>query len=270
MSEQETQAPVTPDVPAVETPAEEIKVHPAYDKLLAEIPEAWHSKVAPHLQEQDRNFQQQMEKYSAFKEYVDQGISAELISGGLNLARAVDENPLEVYNSLKDYLVEQGMLEKEAAKLAENTVSDIEDGEEPSELEKKIAELESFKQEQEQRFSQIELEKATEVALQELDRDMAALKSKYQVSDAHENAIYNLMNAALNAGQEITVAQAADQLQQMVGNFASVNGGTPAPTVVGSSGGAGIPAQDLSVPKDRNGKREMLAKMFEEYNNASR
>jgi hypothetical protein len=55
---------VTPDqtteTPVVETPAvEEPKVHPAHEKLLAELPEAWHSKVTPYLQEQDKNFQQQ-------------------------------------------------------------------------------------------------------------------------------------------------------------------------------------------------------------------
>jgi hypothetical protein len=38
--------------------------------------------------------------------------------------------------------------------------------------------------------------------------------------------------------------------------------------VVGSSGGAGVPSPDLSVPKDDKGKREMLAQMFQQYNAA--
>ena len=29
-------------------------VHPGWDKMLAELPEAWHSKVKPYLQDNDR------------------------------------------------------------------------------------------------------------------------------------------------------------------------------------------------------------------------
>jgi len=265
MSEQETQT--QPDAPVVETPVvEEAKVHPAYEKLLQEIPEAWHSKITPHLQEQDRYFQQQLEKYSSFKNFVDQGISPDVINGGLNLANAIEQNPLEVFNSLKDYLTEQGMLEADAQKMAEEIVSNESEGEIPSELRKELDELKSFKTQQEERFQAIELEKATAEAAVELDRDMATLKSQYTLTEAHEVAIYNLMNASLNAGKAISVAEAAKQLQQMVGNFAPVGGSANAPTVVGASGGAGIPAQDLSVPKTDAGKKEMLAKMFAEYN----
>jgi hypothetical protein len=34
--------------------------------------------------------------------------------------------------------------------------------------------------------------------------------------------------------------------------------------IMGSAGGAGVPAQHLSVPKDDKGKKEMLQRMFEE------
>jgi hypothetical protein len=273
MSENETQAEQQPvvDAPVVETPVvEEAKVHPAYEKLLQEIPEAWHSKITPHLQEQDRYFQQQLEKFSPFKDYVDQ---ADLVSSGLNLAKAIESNPVEVFNSLKDYLVESGMLEAEAKQQAADIMeqeAEDEDGEIPASLKKKLDELENFKTTQEQRAYELELEKATEQATQEIDREMTALKGQFTITEAHEMAIYNLMNAALGAGNEITVAEAAKQLQQMVGNFTPVGGSTstPAPMVVGSSGGAGVPAPDLSVPKDDKGKREMLAQMFQQYNAA--
>ena len=274
MSENETQAPEpTVGAPVVETPAEDSKVHPAYEKLLAELPEAWHSKVTPYLQEQDRYFQQQIEKFTPFKSYVEQGISADLISGGLNLANAIEANPLDVFNSLKDYLTEQGMLEKDAEKQAADIIEqqvEDEDGEIPAALKKEIEDLKSFKTTQEERIYQQELEKATEAATAELDRDMTALKGQFSITEAHETAIYNLMNAALGAGNELTVAQAAQQLQQMIGNFTPVGGAAnvAAPTVVGSSGGAGVPAPDLSVPKDSDGKKAMMAKMFEQYNAA--
>jgi hypothetical protein len=75
------------------------------------------------------------------------------------------------------------------------------------------------------------------------------------------------MNAALSAGREISVADAARQLSQMIpGGFAPAGQAEPAPTIVGNAGGAGVVAPDLSIPKDDKGKREMLAQMFDQYN----
>lgn len=271
---------VTPDqtTETVETPAvEEPKVHPAYDKLLAELPEAWHSKVTPYLQEQDKYFQQQLEKYTPFKEYVEQDISPDLILGGLNLARAIESNPQEVYSSLKDYLGQQGLLPEEAAQAAAD-IMENESGDDvenifdtvPSELKKEIDDLKQFKTKQEELQYQQQLEKETERYTAELEAEMADLKNNYSISEAHEIAMYDLMNAALNAGREITLADAAKQLQAMVGPFGGVTqNGEPAPTVVGSAGGAGVVSPNLQIPTDDKGKREMLAQMFAEYSKAN-
>jgi hypothetical protein len=273
---------VTPDqtteTPVVETPAvEEPKIHPAHEKILAELPEAWHSKIAPHLQEQDKYFQQQLEKYTPFKEYVEQGVSPDLILGGLNLARAIESNPQEVYASLKDYLGQQGLLPEEAAQAAAEIMTnesgdDVEDifDTVPAELKREIEDLKQFKTKQEELQYQAQLEKETERYTQELEAEMAALKSNYNISEAHEIAMYDLMNAALGAGREITLADAAKQLQSMVGPFGgTMQNGEPAPTIVGSAGGAGVVSPNLQIPTDDKGKREMLAQMFAEYSKAN-
>ena len=281
MSEETQQiADQTTETPVVETPqAEEPKVHPAYEKVLAELPEAWHAKITPHLQEQDKYFQQQLEKYTPFKKYVDEGISADLIEGGLNLANAINTNPTEVYASLKDYLKSQGMLEEEAKAVAAQTMeqesgSDFEDlfeGEKvPAALQKEIDALRAQTEEvagwkNEQEFAKMQAE-----AESELEAGMAALKQAHTITEAHEVAIWDLMNAALSAGREITVAQAAQQLQQMVGAFPSPSSSEPAPMVVGSAGGAGVPSINTSVPKDDKGKKAMMAQLFEEYQRNNR
>ena len=272
---------VTPDqtTETVETPAveTEAKVHPAHEKLLAELPEAWHAKVAPHLQEQDKYFQQQLEKYSPFKDYVEQGVSPDLILGGLNLARAIESNPQEVYESLRDYLGQQGLLPEEAAQAAADIMEnesgdDVEDMFDtvPAELKKEIEDLKQFKTQQEELQYQMELEKETERYTAELETEMAGLKERFSISEAHEIAMYDLMNAALNAGREMSLAEAAQQLQAMVGPFSGAGlGSEPAPTIIGSAGGAGVVAPNLQVPKDDKGKKQMLAQMFEEYRKAN-
>lgn len=275
---QDYEAPVAEETTAA--PVEEPKVHPAHEKLLAELPEAWHSKVTPYLQEQDKYYQKEMEKYTPFKEYVDQGIPAELIAGGINIARAIETNPTEVYSSLQDYLMSQGLLADEAA-VAAADIMEEQSGEEfdnlfDSEVSPEVrAELEQLRAQTESvndYIYQQEFEKASAEEFAILETDMAALRSQYTISEAHEEAIYNLMNAALNAGEETSVALAANQLSAMIGGFQGANAtpGEEAPMIVGSAGGAGIPTPNLGVPKDDKGKKAMLAQMFEQYNAANR
>jgi hypothetical protein len=281
MSEETQQnAEQTTETPVVETPqVEEPKIHPAYEKVLAELPEAWHAKITPHLQEQDKYFQQQLEKYTPFKRFADDGITADLIEGGLGIARAIDEDPVTLYNNLQKYLKDQGLLTEEAKQAAveimeQESGSDFEDmfdGEKiPAALQKEIDALRAQTEEvagwkNQQEFAAMQAE-----AEADLEAGMSALKQAHNITEAHEIAIWDLMNAALSAGREITVAQAAQQLQQMVGAFPAASTGEPAPMVVGSAGGAGVPAMNTAVPKDDKGKKAMMAQMFEEYQRNNR
>lgn len=258
------------------------KVHPADEKLLAELPEAWHAKIAPHLQEKDKYFQQQLEKFTPYKEFIDSGVSPEVLRGGVNLAKAIETQPMDVYSSLQTYLKQQGLLSEEAAQAArdimeEETGEDFEDlfdGEQvPAALKKEIEALKAQQQELQEYTYQQQLEKETQNELAKLESDMAELQSKYAITEAHEIAIYDLMNAALNAGRELTVAEAAQQLSSMIGGFkpagAPASQAEPAPMVIGSAGGAGIQAQQLEVPKNDAEKRAMLAQMFDQYKKAN-
>lgn len=273
---------VTPDQTAednasVETPAvEEQKVHPAYEKLLAELPEAWHSKITPHLQEQDKYFQQQLEKYTPYKEFVEEGISPDMVRGGINLARAIDSDAVGVYTSLQEHLKSQGLLAEEAKQVAKEIMEEesgddfenIFDGEKvPKAMQKELDALKAKTEEVENWKNKQEFDREQERYTIELQSEMAELKKQHNINEAHEVAIYDILNNAFSAGREMTVAEAARQLSQMIpGGFAPASAAEPAPTIVGSAGGAGVPAPDLSIPKDDKGKREMLQRMFAERN----
>ena len=279
----EATEPVEVEAPAVDTPAEpEIKAHPAHEKLLSELPEAWHGKVLPHLQEQDKYFQQEIEKYGAYKEFIDEGVSPDVLRGGINLAKAIETQPLDVYESLTTYLKQNGLLAEEAKQAAreimeEESGEDFEemfDGERiPAALKRELDELKQMTQNQQEYLYQQQLERETQTELEKLEQSMNSLRSKYSISEAHEVAIYDIMNAAINAGRDISLDEAAKQLAAMIpGGFQPIAGRSasePAPTVIGSAGGAGIQAQNLEIPKDDDAKKEMLAKMFQQYKNAS-
>lgn len=280
MSEETQQnADQTTETPVVATPqAEEPKVHPAHEKLLAELPEAWHSKVTPYLQEQDKYYQKEMEKYTPFKSFVDEGVSVDDIRGGIDLARAIESNPTEVYEALTEHLKSQGLLASEAKAAAKDMMEqesgedfgDIFDGEKvPAALQREIDALKAKTEEVDNWKNQQELARATADIEAEMDQEMAALKQAHNITEAHEIAIFDLMNAAISAGRTISVSEAAQQLQAMIGGFSPVSQ-EEAPVIVGSAGGAGVPSINVSVPKDFKGKKEMMAQMFEEYQRNNR
>jgi|TARA_R110000803_G_scaffold7394_3_gene23830 hypothetical protein len=279
-TQNETTEPVdAPEVEAtIEAPADELKPHPAHEKLLSELPEAWHQKVLPHLQEQDKYFQQKIEKYAPYDEFIEAGVSPDTLRGGINLAKAIESQPMDVYESLTTYLKQQGLISEDAKQAAKEIMEDesgedfdeIFDGEKLSPaLKRELDELKNFqKQQQEYQYNQ-QLEKETQTELTRLEADMTKLKGQYALTEGHEVAIYDIMNAALNAGREVTLEDAAKQLASMIpGGFQALAGNStsePAPTIIGSAGGAGIQAQNLDVPKGDLQKKEMLEKMFEQY-----
>jgi hypothetical protein len=241
--------------------------------MLAELPEVLHGKIAPYLIENDKNVQAQLEKFSPYKDYVESGVAADYVSGAVSLAQRIEQDPVEVYKSLQEYLKSEGLLTEEAKQAAKD-IMEGESGEEfddlfgdsvPAALRKELEDLRAKTSEIEAYKNDQEFQKAVAEAESELENGINELKQTYPgLTPAHETAIYNLMNAALGAGNEISVAEAAKQLQEMIGAFAPAQSGEAAPTVVGSAGGAGIVAPNVTVPKDDKGKKEMLAAMFEE------
>lgn len=275
------EAPIE-DVSAVEAPeapvaesASEPKVHPAYDGLLAEIPEAWHNKVIPHLQEQDRNFQQQLEKFTPFKEFIDNGLQPDIIRDSLRLADVALNDPVYLYRTLAENLRQQGLLEE--ADAVEEQADAIEDGDENYELNPAIrkefeARDEMIMQQQEYLESiQFESEVAQEQEI--LGQQLDDLNARYDISPELQNRILGLMEIQLERGEDATIYTAARELAEITGIRYNEKGqlpSEPAPNVMGSNGGNAIPTSPLTIPKDFRDKKAMLTQMFEEQVKAQR
>jgi hypothetical protein len=281
MSENENSLPVeepqVSEAPAVEAPeapqapaAEESKVHPAYEKLLAELPEAWHNKVIPHLQEQDKYFQQQLEKYTPFKEFME--YDPNVLRDSLKLADVAVNDPVALYRNLADHLRNQGLIEQAAE--ADRAADDAEDGEkvdlddyeiDPA-IKKEFERRDALLQQQQEMLESIEYEKQVAEETKALESEIQEITSKYNIPDATMDKILRLMEVQLERGEDATVYTAARELAEITGIKYQLRTDLPreeAPIVAGSSGGAGIPAERLSVPKDEKGKRQMLEQMFQ-------
>jgi hypothetical protein len=262
----------SPEVDAPEAPsapeAPEAKIHPAYEKVLAELPEAWHEKIVPHLQEQDKYFQQQLEKYTPFKEFMDVDISPDVIRDSLRLAEVAVSDPVYLYRTLADQLRSQGLLdeaeivEKEADKIEE---SDDDDYELSPALQKEFAARDAKLKEQEDYIENIKFEAEVQAEQAELETQINDLTSRYDVTDVQMDKILKVLEIQLASDDNATVFTAARELAEITGIRYPAKGVNPkedAPTVIG--GGGGIPSEAFELPKDMKGKKAMLAQMFEQ------
>lgn len=258
-----------------ETTGSDQKVHPAYEKLLAEIPQAWHDKVIPHLQEQDRSVQQQLEKYTPYKQYVDDGIDPAFIQQSIQLAQAIAEDPLTIHQNLTKALMSQGLLREEAEAQAEELMddafSDYDEAGLPESVKRELAARDEKINSFEEYIQEQQLEEATYEELDIIDAELDGLREVYDVSEAQENAILELMEAAVMRGEDLSVVDAARKLVSITGvGFKKL--GAPdlsgeAPVVLGATGNA-VPFEGVSVPKDDKGKKEMMAQLFaQQYGN---
>jgi hypothetical protein len=258
------EAPAAPEAPASES---EVKVHPAYERVLAELPEAWHAKIVPHLQEQDKYFQQQLEKYTPFKEFMDVDISPDVIRDSLRLAEVAISDPVYLYRTLAEQLKEQGLLE-EAAIVEEQADAIEEDGEyelDPA-IRKEFEARDAKLQEQQDYIESMQFEAEVAEEQAQLEAEIDDLVSRYDISDVQMNRILKILEVQLESDDNASVYTAAKELAEISGIRYAAKGAAPkvdAPMVIGGSGG-GVPSEPFSIPKGRNEKKSMLAQMFEQ------
>jgi hypothetical protein len=264
----------TPEVETTDLEApsvtEPVKPHPAHEKLLAELPEAWHQKVLPHLQEQDKYYQQQLEKFSPYKDFIDDGVGADYINQSIQLAQAIAEDPVAIHENLTRALMAQGLLKEDAQEAASEILEDedfFEESELSPKLQRELAARDEKLEELEDYISRQDFDRQTAVEYNIIEGELAGLSDVYEISDQQEQAIIELMESALNRGQDISVLDAAKKLVSITGvGFKKVGAATAAgldaPIVVGSTGG--VPFESVSIPKDFKDKKIMLAQMFEQ------
>ena len=131
------------------------------------------------------------------------------------------------------------------------------------ELQRRDAELAEIKEQ----LSSQEFEKATQAELETLNREFSELTNTYNVTPQQETAILELMDAAIARGEDLTVFQAAKKLVEITGVGFKKKGdlsapAAAAPTVLGGSGGNGVPFEGVEIPSDPKQKKEMLAQLF--------
>lgn len=245
----------TGDVQGIEPTGDNSPGHnPAWDEVLSVLPEQFHSVVTPHFQKWDQAANQRVEsvnsqlaQFEAYKPYVEHGINSDELEQGLRLLYEINNNPQNVYQALQNaYNFGQ----------PEAPNQESEEGEElnlPPEIMEKLQSHDGMLN----AVAQIVLNDAQ--AKQDAAADSALEKELSDLKAAHGEYDEDYVLAKMQLG--MSGEDAVKSYQALVQRI------TPqpfAPTLLGSSGGNGVPSNaidptKLSGKETRNLVAEMLA-----------
>jgi hypothetical protein len=234
--------------------------NPAWDEFLSAIPEDYHEKVQPVLQKWDQGVQQRFEQYKPYERYVKEGIDPQVVDYGLNLMNKLDnqDGALEIFQTLGNYLEQQGLLGQEEDEEEDN--GDFDYNSLPPQLRKQIESLEQgygtlaeyqLMQEQQRREAQED---------QLLEQELGSLREKYGDFD-EEWVLAKMVNGA-------DTEDAVKSYHQWVDNQLQNRNRPKAPRLVGSSGD--FPSTQNSFdPKKANDRqtRDYVAQFLQDYQN---
>lgn len=233
-----------------ETPGQ----NPAWNDVLSALPAEYHEIVTPHFQQWDQSVQQRIEAanskvkaYEPYRDFVDNGITADQLEQGLQLAYQLNANPQGFYNAL-------------AETYGYGNTPNPQDSEDDSQ-EAEVFQDPRFDQLQEglnvvaQTILEQRQQKLESEAEAQINAEIAGLNEKYP--GISEEFVVSLMVNGFD------VNAIGDKWQAMTQNILQSNPRPFAPNVMGSSsGGAGLPSQAID-PRKLDGKatRDLVARM---------
>lgn len=248
----------TGEVQGVEPTGDNSPGHnPAWDEVLSLLPEQFHSVVTPAFSKWDQAAQSRIEaanaelkQFEAYKPYVEHGINSDELEQGLRLLYEINNNPQNVYEALKNSYnfgqqpeTSQGNVSEE-----ENPLEGL-----PPEILEKLANHDNMLQ----AVSQIVLNDAQ--AKQDAAADSALEKELNDLKTAHGEYDEDYVLAKMQLG--MSGEDAVKSYQALVQRI------TPqpfAPTLLGSSGGNGVPSSAIDPTKlSSKETRNLVAQMAE-------
>lgn len=199
-------------------------------------------KLRPHLAKQDSAYQELSTKYSPYKDYVDNGVSPEVITQSLNAMRFMNENPKEFHERLSKYL---GITVAEAKKLDEQAQEDSQDSDD-EEVDPRLKGIQQKLDELAEKEQKREEDRQAQEWGRKIDADVSALQKVHESNPALRDIPYDFVKVQLMeiANQQIARMETLDIKKAykefetnatMIRSYA--NRGAQAPRVTPSGGG---------------------------------
>jgi hypothetical protein len=234
-------------------------LNPAWNDLMQVIPSQLHSLVTPHLQQWDKNYQEGIGKvhseYEPWKPLLEQGVTPEQASYGLQLLEAISERPQEVFESLKNFL----QIEDEDGSLQPPQEVGQEQGQQSTPID--ISQSPEFQQMKQLVEAMAELtvqqnsQQLESQADSELEQEFASARQQHGDFDEKWVMVQMLAN------DKLSLEDAINEYKQFVQGILT-NANRPGPRVLPGGGNTPSMSADPSKlePKDR---RNLVAEMLQ-------
>jgi len=236
--------------------------NPAWGEALSAIPEQFHQVLTPHFQQWDQAAQKRIEEANAsvkqfepYKQFVENGISAEEVGQGLQFLYELNNNPQAVYEAIAQaYGFNSQATEVEESEEEEEESTNFQDP--------RFDQLQQGLDIVAQTILQQEQKKIEAEAEAEIDTELETLREKHP--GIPDEFILPLMINGFD------VNQIGERWQNLSQSILQQNPRPFAPQVMGSNGGgAGLPSQAID-PKSLSGpdRRALVAQMLNAANNS--
>ena len=235
-------------------------LNPSWEPVLKDLPEIFHEKLKGHFRSWDDNYRgletkhkQLEEQYAPYKSYL--GVDPQAIQYGLTMLQRVQQNPLEMYNNLRQYVQNQGLLRDEQAgqQQSQQDTEGLDQDPWREEFERRQQQLDSQQQNINTYIQQQTYEREVETNAQDVDQQVQSVIKKYghQAVNVDDLLMRMYVQAQQQNGNFDAEAAYQQQLSTFKQLFAQQNGTSrPAPNVL-SPGGTTPPTQEMK-PEDMN------------------
>lgn len=257
------------EAPATETQAP-TGDNPAWKEFQDQLDPMSYSRVKPLLSKWDQGVTQKMsqasEQYAPYKDIIA-GRDPKTLELALRYADALDQNPVQVFQQMQNWLTSQGMLEQQQY----DEEQESEDGEQED---PRFAQLQQQQEQMRDFLAQQHQAQIDSQADADLNRESAALKQAHpDLSDEDMQEVYRRAAFAAQQGGKVpTLEQAYTEFSALRDRIRSMpRPGDSAPNLVPLNGGTPSPQSQRSLGSlSREESQNMLAALIEADNRNNR
>lgn len=247
----------TPELPAGGDVPEGFSGHPAWKPFEEALGPIQYRAIEPHLRSMNEAFESkiraQNEQLKPWKNFIDGGVTPEVLNIGIDLLGRLNSDPVAVYRELEEHLRSTGQLEAAAqVAAAADQIEDEQDGDENPELKALREQVTQLTQDQ-QAWLQMQQEQMQRAQFeQDVEKQVSTFKNEVQQL---ENAGFDRQTIKLaidraelhytRTGKPLSITDAAKQVKEELDvirnqprpvdrapRLPGVSGGAPAPGTV--------------------------------------
>lgn len=221
---------------------EELKLNPAWNELLGQLPSNYHQAITPHLKKWDQNYNDGIQKvhsqYEAWKPFVENQVQPDEVNNALLVWQSMNDDPTKFIETLMDYY----KYTPQGGQGQNPQQPQLQTGEEDEGIPFDVTQHPEFQRLQQivETLGQANLQQYEQQVEVQMEQEVAQMFADAKQRHGEFDEAYVAQLLMINEGMSIDDAVAAYQshVQGIIQNYRSP--GQQAPVLMG--GGGGVPS----------------------------